>query len=364
MLYALLLAFSGFRLLSLLGQSMDPRAKPICAMAIVLICALQFVHSRPEYRSAPVAQRAMTLTVQGSLVVMFVMLQQSRWEVMTGFFAGSLLLLTPRRVGWTAFGLIGVAMVVYPLYAGLSLVTAACLSETTLVGGIIMFSVARLAELVSAVHDTRVSMARAAVTEERLRFSRDLHDLVGGSLFVIASKGELIKRDIYARPHRAHEEAGTLLALCERALTDVRSMSNEYRTMSFSREAAFARDVLGMDEVRVDVDISLDAPTPEVDTVLAAVLREGVTNVLRHSRVRHCRIEAAEQDGVIVLSILNDGVGGRAPAAGPLGGVGGAGLANLADRLRAIDGRLSAGVQRNGWFGLVAEVPVAVTTGA
>jgi signal transduction histidine kinase len=93
----------------------------------------------------------------------------------------------------------------------------------------------------------------------------------------------------------------------------------------------------------------------DVDTVLATLLREGLTNVLRHSQASQCRITAERSAGAVRLSLLNDGADGtgKAVLAAPCGG---SGIGNLSTRIQAVGGRLTAQVCREGWFELAAEV--------
>jgi two-component system sensor histidine kinase DesK len=102
-------------------------------------------------------------------------------------------------------------------------------------------------------------------------------------------------------------------------------------------------------DARVEVDCG---PLDErVDTVLATVVRESVTNILRHSNARACSIKAHQAGDVIMLQMLNDGIP-RNAATGRLGG----GLENMATRLEAIGGQLTATIH-NGQFDLIAQVP-------
>ncbi len=96
--------------------------------------------------------------------------------------------------------------------------------------------------------------------------------------------------------------------------------------------------------------------------VLAPVLREGVTNILRHSTATCCTVEAAACDSVLRLAVGNDGVTEQPTAAAGASGptTGGSGLANLTARVQAAGGRLATW-QADGRFELVAEIPLPVT---
>ncbi|MGH8921057.1 MAG: sensor histidine kinase, partial [Actinomycetes bacterium] len=134
---------------------------------------------------------------------------------------------------------------------------------------------------------------------------------------------------------------------------------------SLESESRSARSVLAAADVRVRVEmLEEDLPGP-VRTVLAVVLREGVTNVLRHSNVDSCEIAVERTSGGVALDIVNDGVtagcpetsgppGARAPRQDPSG----SGIDNMAHRVAILGGKLTAGVEADGRFRLRAEVPV------
>jgi signal transduction histidine kinase len=129
--------------------------------------------------------------------------------------------------------------------------------------------------------------------------------------------------------------------------------------------------MLAAADVRVRMEMLADElPTP-VRTVLAVVLREGVTNVLRHSRVESCEIAMRRTDGGVCLDIVNDGVeraGESHPAAdggpearpvpAPRDTSPGSGIGNLSHRVTDLGGELTAGIEPDGRFRLRAIVPV------
>ncbi|WP_342671575.1 ATP-binding protein, partial [Streptomyces phaeochromogenes] len=105
----------------------------------------------------------------------------------------------------------------------------------------------------------------------------------------------------------------------------------------------------------LDVRCGCDGP---VGTVLATVLREGVTNLIRHSKATECRIEIREVEGAFVrLTLSNDGVRADVGALRGCGGGARGGLDNLAERMEAVGGRLTAGTDERGWYRVVAEAP-------
>ncbi|CAM5724203.1 hypothetical protein SALBM311S_00537 [Streptomyces alboniger] len=150
-----------------------------------------------------------------------------------------------------------------------------------------------------------------AVAGERLRFARDLHDLLGFGLSAITLKSELTFRLVATRPERAREELVGILQISRQALADVRSVARGYREMSLDAEAASADDVLTAAEIEARIDLDCGPVSDRAGTVLATVIREGVTNVLRHSKAQHCVIEAGPASGpggpLVRLVVANDG---------------------------------------------------------
>ncbi|MGW4297412.1 sensor histidine kinase, partial [Micromonospora chersina] len=194
--------------------------------------------------------------------------------------------------------------------------------------------------------------ARLAAAEERLRFARDVHDLLGHDLTVIALKAELAERLAPVDAARAGREAAEVRRLAGSALTRVREAVHGYRAVDLAEQLAAVGEVLRSSGVRCTVvPPPGELPAP-VAADLAAVVREAGTNVLRHSRADWCRIELTREDGLVTVTVRNDGAGG----AGPDGLSGG--LRGLADRLAPAGGSVRAYAE-DGVFHLVATVPVA-----
>ncbi|MFD4986672.1 sensor histidine kinase [Streptomyces sp. NPDC058374] len=329
-------------------------------LCLLLIFLLQLSHSRARARQTLPWQRGVALGCQAALTYLPIVVFQSQWGSMAGFLAGSLLLLLPPRFAWPAYGVVGATMAIPPLLDGLPLRDAFYLVQSTLLTGLVVYGLSRLAELVRAVHDTRIELTRMAVTQERLRFARDLHDLLGHSLSVITLKSELIHRLIPSHPQRAMEEVGEVLAISRKSLADVRSVAAGLREMSLAQELASAESLLRSADVTVHAEIRLGEIHPRVDTVLAAVAREAITNLLRHSRAGACAITAVQEDGTVRLSISNDGVD---PAYRDMSPHSGSGLGNLETRLRAVCGRLSVSRAGQETFALTAEAPAQPVRG-
>ncbi|MBB3677727.1 sensor histidine kinase [Modestobacter versicolor] len=206
-------------------------------------------------------------------------------------------------------------------------------------------------DVVLEMDRTRGVQLQLAVAEERLRFARDLHDVMGRNLSAIAVKsqlaGELVRR---ARPEAA-DEVADIHRIAEESLREVREVVRGYRSTDLSSELAGARSVLRAAGVACTVQGVDDAgalPEP-VQAALGWVVREAVTNVLRHSRAAECGIVLTRADGEVRLTVTNDGVPGDAAGTG-------SGLAGLRERLAGAGGTLDA-ARHGDRFQLTATLP-------
>lgn len=210
----------------------------------------------------------------------------------------------------------------------------------------------------------RATSARLAVAEERLRFSRDLHDVVGRSLSTISLKTELASALLQRqRTEQATAELTAVRDLAADALTEMRAVVAGYRRADLTAELAGARAVLHSAGVRT----RLLGPLGQVEQLdegvqeaLAWAVREATTNVVRHSSATRCTLafEVGQRD--VLLTITNDGVGAAAPAADDVThhhGGGGNGLLGLGERLAALGGTLRHGAQADTYV-LRARVPL------
>ncbi|GGL14748.1 hypothetical protein Sme01_18640 [Sphaerisporangium melleum] len=213
----------------------------------------------------------------------------------------------------------------------------------------VSYGLIRLANLVVLLHQAQRDLTREALIQERTRIARDLHDLLSFSLSAVALKGELCERLLEVDPVRARAELAELPGLIERALAELESVAYATVGLRLDQELAAAHTVLEAAGIRAVVTFETGPLPPEVDTAMAAVLREAVTNVVRHSTARTCAITITPADHTVRLRVVNDGA--TEPSA-PRTGPGGSGLTGLAERT---GGRLTAGSQAGGRFELVAE---------
>ena len=178
-------------------------------------------------------------------------------------------------------------------------------------------------------------MAKVA---ERERIARDLHDILGHTLSVIALKSELASKIADRDPVRAVEEIREVERVSRDALAEVRAAVEGYRDRGFSGELRSAGRALSSAGVRLDINVNPVTLSPRQETALALALRETVTNVVRHAQASVCRVTFGVDEGDLVLTIHDDGVGG------PLRE--GSGLAGMRERVAAAGGRLDIETMR------------------
>ncbi|MDG4825778.1 sensor histidine kinase [Asanoa sp. WMMD1127] len=257
------------------------------------------------------------------------------------------------RQRW-ALGLVTSVTISGAVAAGIearSLDTGLFLGFATLVAGVATFLIRYLVGVVAELTETRERLAVAAVAAERLRFSRDLHDLLGHTLSVIVVKAQAVHRLFDRDPPAAAEHARDIEAIGRQALTEVRETVSGYRAMSLGEELANARTALAAGNVRAEVSPAPATLAGQVDALLGWVVREGITNVLRHAQARTCRIAVSVDDEVARVEITDDGHGDP-------GGAPGSGLRGLRERLEAAGGALTT-TSTAGGFTLSARVPAA-----
>jgi two-component system sensor histidine kinase DesK len=204
----------------------------------------------------------------------------------------------------------------------------------------------------------REEMARAAaVSEERLRIARDLHDLLGHNLSLIALKSELAQRLIAITPERAAAEIGDIEHVARTALQEVREAVASYRQPTLVTELQGAREMLAAAGIsyRIEGEQEATRALPSAaEGALSWAVREGVTNVIRHSGARQCCIRLTREPAGVCIAISDDGARSAAAAHADASSNG---LRGLAERVEALGGRVEAGPQGNTGFLLTVWVP-------
>ncbi|MFJ6631236.1 sensor histidine kinase [Streptomyces sp. NPDC091376] len=206
------------------------------------------------------------------------------------------------------------------------------------------------------LREARDVQARLAVAEERLRFGRDLHDVLGRNLAVIALKSELAVQLARRGRPEAVEQMAEVQRTAQESQREVRDVVRGYRAADLPTELAGARGVLTAAGINCSIG-SPDSDLPaEVQSALAWVVREATTNVLRHGDAARCSIRLAVSTGSAVLTVENDGV--RNSTAPDVARGQGSGLTGLRERLAVLGGTLEAKRTAGERFRLTAEVPL------
>ncbi|HMF97019.1 MAG TPA: histidine kinase [Vicinamibacterales bacterium] len=284
-----------------------------------------------------------------------------RWLTLHWYLIASLLILLPGRVAlaaavtdavgiavWngTSLGLAGLPAPQVPL----NIVYGAFIWLT---GGGSLYGAARLVWLASELRGTRTQLADLAIERERLRISRDLHDLLGHSLSAVALKGELAQRLIERQQmSRADEEIQSLVSVARAAFRDLREVTRREPVVSLASQIDRCTDILAAVGIEPRVTQPVETLPPKVDELFAWAVREGVTNVVRHSSARACAIFIGRAAGQWRLEIENDGAGVVA--------AGGHGLSGLVTRAAELSGTARGRSVGPGSFLLTVDVPEEV----
>ena len=215
----------------------------------------------------------------------------------------------------------------------------------------VVYGAARMARSASELQAAHTELAEMAIAQERLRISRDLHDLIGQSLSAVSLRGDLALRLLPTDPQAAQSEIANLAETARAALHGILSVTSDPPAADLRVEADGARALLAAAGIAATVEIDAEAVPPGARPVFAWALREGVTNVLRHSEATECTITVGGTAGEAArLEIVNDGV--RQPASVP-----GNGLTGLAERARAVGGEVTAGPLPGQRYHVLIEIP-------
>jgi two-component system, NarL family, sensor histidine kinase DesK len=218
--------------------------------------------------------------------------------------------------------------------------------------GIGMIAVSRLVVTVRELQAARREIAQLAAAEavarERLRFARDLHDLLGHSLSSITLKSELAGRLLPAAPEKAAAEVRDIEGVARRSLREVREAVSGYRQPTLDEELYGAREMLEAAGIACRIENEASRLPNAMNTVLAWTVREGVTNVIRHSRADRCEIRVTQDGEEVRVEVKDDGHG--SPPEHEETYSNGSGLSGLAERVAASGGDFEAGPLPEGGF--------------
>ncbi len=195
------------------------------------------------------------------------------------------------------------------------------------------------------------SAERIAKADERNRIARDLHDVLGHTLSVIVLKSELAGRLVDSDLARAKAEIGDVERISRQALAEVRQAISGYLSGGLQAEIERSKATLATAGVALDCRCATVGLTPAQDRVLSLVLREAVTNVVRHAQAKTCRLRLQEVDGACLLELADDGRGGLRSE--------GHGLRGMRERIEALGGRLS--LEEAGGIRITITLPLGST---
>ncbi|GAA2650948.1 histidine kinase [Streptomyces vastus] len=278
-----------------------------------------------------------------------------------GFGTGTLALAVHehRRMAYTVLGF-ALATGAYSLSVGApTLAALVTVGSVLLAAGFYTFVSAFSVWLLNSVYEldaARETRTRLAVAEERLRFGRDLHDVMGRNLAVIALKSELAVQLARRERPEAVEQMIEVQRIAQESQKEVREVVRGYREAELGAELAGAQGVLNAAGISCTVTRSTAGLPAAVQSALGWVVREATTNVLRHGNAERCDVSLRAAGGLAVLTVENDGAPPDSRGGTWTGS--GSGLAGLRERLSVVDGTLEAGPAGGGMFRVVAQVPL------
>ncbi|TDD22359.1 sensor histidine kinase [Nonomuraea diastatica] len=321
----------------------------LATIAITAVVTTYSLNMRAALRDGRPPLFPLTLVLQAIATYLPELLPGGWSAVAAPMLAGTLLVFLPLRWGGALVGLMMVYEGAVLTFSGALPVIVAFYVVTVPTTGAMTYALVRFVRVTAELEEARAELADAAVLKERLRISRDLHDGLGRSLTAIALKGDLAARLMDGDPGSARAEVGQLVQVAREAAKDVRQVAKGYRAVSLAGEVDKAVALLQSSGVGAQAHLA-DVPLPRrSEEALAWAVREGVTNVLRHSRATTCTITTSLQNGAIRLEVANDG----APTgSGPRGG----GLTGLAERAAQAGGSCAATPTGTGGFLLAVEV--------
>ncbi len=342
-----------------LADTSDPADPMITAAAAIAVCVLQIRHGLAAAHGVRPPGWPLTLLALAALVYLPLIWLPNAWIITQWALVASMIMLLPRPAGpvLAALVVVGSEAVLtvqvvqqYGLGPVVSAWAAAYNLTVAALGPIALLAATGLIRVLDDLSAARAELAEAAVAQDRLRISRDLHDVLGQSLTAVSLKGELAMRLWTTDRPAALAEIESLTTVARAALRDVSAVAFDRHPTSVRSELDGAAALLRAAGIETRIEVALpDAPRVQ-DDALGWVLREGVTNVLRHSTATRVTIRGGQHGGRLHLELVNDG-------ATHDGGAPGSGLAGLTARLAPLGGVLTAGELPGDRFRLAVDLP-------
>lgn len=279
-------------------------------------------------------ERWLLRAIVSGVAVTLVFWQGNAWALALLFAVITIVLTAPPLQAFFAMiaSLVGVVVVLFlaPVEFGMMV----SVLSFSLVFGMLIASQMRQGGEIGELMTARYAEVRMAATEERLRIARDLHDVLGHTLSLITLKSELASRLADVDLDRAQQEMRDVERIARSAMSEVRRTVAGERHPVLAAELDAARQLLLAADINVQVEGGEQVLPDEIASIFAWGVREGVTNVVRHSRARRCRVLLERSRDEVWLRITDDGAGTDAP-------VPGTGLAGLRQRVEEMGGTLS-----------------------
>ena len=284
---------------------------------------------------------------------------QEPWAWMAGFAIGACALAVPWTGVIAAVVLGAMAACGAILFGGSVVANLAFALGSAAVVWLTGLVLVWLLGVVWAAEAGREAEADLVVAQERLRVSRELHDVLGHRLGIIALKAELAADLAAVDPARAAAESGDIHELAAATLAEARQAVHGETVADLATQITSAELVLDSAGIETTIDVDSPRVSASASRLLAAVVREAVTNILRHSDARKVSITFKGTERYSTLVIGNDGAAGRSGGPVPDGPSSGTGLAALAARCAAAGGRLVSGPGKDGRFEVRVELPAS-----
>jgi len=359
------LVFSVASVIDMLGTDLTPvRLLAFLALMVAYVAVYLWLVLRYPFRGGELSspERRVQVALLAALAILALCLELAYgsgipYQFMFVVIAAAVTLPT-RHAALTVVAIMALTSGIYALRSGWATLSSSWESAVApfAIVGFSMIIVSRLVLTVRELRAAREEIARLAVAEERLRFARDLHDLLGHSLSSITLKSELAGRLLPAAPDKAAAEVRDIEGVARNALREVREAVAGYRQPTLDKELASAQQILEAAGIACEIERNVGMLPNDVDAVLAWTVREGTTNVIRHSHAKHCEIRLKQEGEEIHAEISDDGLG--FPSESEETYANGSGLSGLAERVAASGGKFKAKSLPGGGFSLRVSLPL------